>query len=173
MFEKIDQNSCNPDFMENAHSRLRDDCGILPGNIFAGYMSHTCYYEGQKRFPQCVLNGNEEITTTLLGVAETPIDIIAHSTNPEQVRVDLIINSTTVGTYDMDPDDDVYFVREERTNIGALIDIVVSDIQTEDVLVQSSEVLNVYRPGAWTSLRKITVIWSPITNEYLVEWSNF
>lgn len=60
MFEKIDQNGCDPNRMENAVNSINDNCGRIFSDFYVYSIAETCN-NGEKIEPKCDEHMDEQV----------------------------------------------------------------------------------------------------------------
>ncbi len=173
MHSKIEDNSCNPDFMGNAVDRLEDDCGFSSGHVFAGYMAITCANTGVASRPEC--NSTDgDIFTSFLSVSGVEFEIRLINTQFADDTLDVSISnsSSDPSWYEMMAGDYEYPQRDGLSN-GDEVEITIVDPNTDKVLLQKSETFRYWRPGKWTIIPRAEIVWVPLVETYdvnFIDW---
>lgn len=178
MCEKIQDNSCNPDFMANAVSRLREDCGTATGNDFAGYMMHTCEYETVLDCPTC--NHVDGAIVSSLSVVNVDYTIIASNLPEEDYRL-LVFEGDTLGdilTQVTLYQADTNLVSEHTHRNGSEVYLALAALNLDDdgsitgakLLTDRTETFDLYRPGKWFNPRTIRASYDDFSEQYLIEF---
>lgn len=182
MCDKIAQNNCNPDFMENALNRLQEDCGSAAGNIYAGYMSHTCLFETALDCPSCMVV-DDNFSTGHLSVTNTEFNVNSDKDNTDTLTIILTKDephpngSIVIIKSNVIPGDNIFNTTNLALYNGTEIHVNVFKYDPEntfdgtgDLLVTQSADFKFYRPGRWEIDRIANVSIDPTFNDYRVDF---
>lgn len=169
MFHKIESNDCNPDQMENAMNSLKDECGLFSAQAFAGVMAHSCDNENITRLPECISN-DDDIIHSFLYLKDVQVAInVLNTRDPDETVLVEVLDGTggtgKGGVFQMQAGDNADHFIQTLDN-GAEVDIVVSDIETEEVLLQKTVINRFWRSGYWHQVRTAQVQYIPLLDEY-------
>ncbi len=174
MCEKIEENGCNPEFMENALERLRNDCGFVSGSNFAGYMAHTCSNESALDCGTCIeIDG--AISSGHLSLTQVPFELYTNVNNPDVLSIHVFtaagqINSAQRFVFEMDQGEFNAFTEPDPLFGGDKIYVEVYDFTEQDLLVEADAFISMARSGNWIDIREIHVRYSFDTDEYVVDF---
>ncbi len=172
MCEKIQDNGCNPEFMQNALDRLEDDCGVVSGRTFAGYMAHTCGNESVLKCGTC-LEEDGDIKTGHLSMANVPFELYTNANNPDvlSIHVDLDpINAAGDIVYEMDQGEFNSFDSFDPLFEGHPVTVEVYDFTDQDMLAEATEYIRIARSAHWIAIREIHVRYSFDTESYEIDF---
>jgi len=171
MCEKIQDNACNPQFMQNALDRLEDDCGVVSGRRFAGYMSHTCINESVLKCGIC-MEEDGDIKTGHLSMANVPFELYTNVNNPDVVSIHVNVEPVTGSSfvYKMDQGEFNSFNSSQDFSEGHPIEVTVYDFTEQDVLAQATENIRIARSAHWIATREIHVRYSFDSESYVIDF---
>ena len=177
MCEKIEDNGCNPDWMQNAVSRLREDCGTAIGNDYAGYMSHTCEYETLLDCPTCQhLDGNIVSDLSVVNVHYTILSDLPEGNfrfrlQESNENVTSLLQVSLHG-----PDTNVVSPYNHRNDVQIRASLESLDLNEDgsvnsiEIVTDRSERFDLYRPGKWFNPRIIRLSYDDFSEQYLIEF---
>lgn len=178
MCAKIEQNNCNPDYMESALEKLRDACGYYEGNVFAGYMAHSCNFGD---FLSC---GDCQGTLGLisldhLSVKSPPFTVRAHVINPDSISVTIAFQNNIPIWSDFLNAGEIFYSTEDTYRLKNEENVIIraykkDPISDDSILVlESSEKFSFYRPGNWTNDLIIDIKYDFGEDAYIAEYTNW
>ncbi len=174
MFHKIESNDCNPDSMESAVVLLKDECGLFSAQAFTGVMAHSCASEEFTRRPLCNSDDDDIILTSLyLNNVQIALDVLT-TRDPDEIILVEILNGNGAGgeegAFQLQEGDHADHFIETLSN-GATVEIVVSNMETKEILIQKPVLNRFWRSGYWNEIRTAQVQYLPLSKEYDVVFS--
>lgn len=164
MCEKIEQNACNPDYMENAKNRIEEECSFLNTCVAYGVMAETCA-EGQVICANCLFDGLDYQNTADLRLEfqiNTPLPdsttIVFHKEGSVPEKFDLNLGISTV-------------IVDEGPNEGNRYLVAVYDTVNFDTVAHSSVVFSYCRPNKYTTTRRVTL--TEVSNAFEFNFLNW
>lgn len=183
MYGKLEENNCNPDFMENAYQRIMEHCGVINANYVTGYMAHTCRHDFEDfRAPLCNdIDGEQGFGT--LDIDNVSLDLSLLSVAPQDenkyltVRLDRGLEGGGKEPYTtvmFEGTTETLIYNNLRQNEVFLFSVVRDPgEETEEEFAVIQQEVYFYRPGKWSSVRNFTIGWDFIKEEYFINANNW
>lgn len=150
MSSKIKNYYCDPNFMETAWERIKNDCGAM-GDTYVGYIAEKCSY-GEDFTAFC--GSNLYSINPLLGFDSRSLP---DSINIIVQKQDVFSSSVSFGIKRTD------YIEETFTgnlDDGDYLEIIVQNALTDEVLVEGSSRFTFERNNAWAQLRTTVISYS-------------
>jgi hypothetical protein len=148
MFAKINGQGCNPNFMQEAWQRIKDECGNDADNQ-VGYMAETCY-NGQKQMAGCKIDpGVSEMKFNMSYVSgptnDTVVLIINRRDGLEQRDVEIAVNQSFQKIIDI------------PIKGGTYLQFRLQSKDTVTTFIDTEQLYSFDRPGYWDQVRTVQV----------------
>jgi len=176
MCEQIRDNGCNPDWMENAANRIREDCGTSVGNDYIGFMQHTCAFESELFCPECIeINGNIFADLEVENVDYTLIVNLPDSNYVFRLQNVDENGNTLIATPLIGKKLNVVSSAIQKNNRQMYLTLEHHELDPENstvnvtVVADHIEIFDVYRPGRWFNPRTIRFNYEPLTEQHFIE----
>ena len=179
MYGKLEENNCNPDFMENAYQRIMEHCGVVNANYVTGFMAHNCQYDSDNfRALNCNEMDGEQVIAKV-NINNVDINVTLLSVNQIVTDVTLQVRLEHSGTGGSEPPSALLeagqtanFSFNNVANGTTFEFTFLDDLDENEVIyIVETKELYFYRPGNWNTDRNITIGWDPILQEYYANWN--
>lgn len=182
MYGKLEENSCNPDYMQNAYQRIVEHCGVINANYVTGYMAHTCQHDHDNFFRALCedVDGDQGFSKFRLDNVDISIDLLNTSNQPEDIQLIIRLEpETTQGseapsallksgqTASITYND----VEQDYNFLLTMIRAIDEGESEPEILLSSQQYFFFYRPGNWNNTRNISIGWDPIEQAYYANWN--
>lgn len=180
IYGKLDENACNPDFMENAYQRIMEHCGVVTANYVTGYMAHTCQYvRNDFKALKCNdMDGEQSFGTAYIDNVDIRVSLLSNSGDIEDTQLEVRLEKVEEGGGDGPPtallevNESALFTFNDVDNgrkfSFSLVRVIADD---ELVHIEEFEELYFYRPSNWNITREIAIVWDPFENKYIANFN--
>ncbi len=180
MYGKMQENACNPDFMENAYQRILDDCGVVTANYVTGYMAHNCAHDAANyRAPNCNDRDGEQWFATLnIDNVDIVVEMLSTSGLPDDEELVVRLDKNVEGGgalpqfSTIQKGQSLLFTYDDVENGVPILFSLLRVTEDEEIAyVETSRQLFYYRPGNWNITREIVIVYDPIADGYVANFN--
>ena len=174
MCDKIKANGCDPGLMENAMSRMQEDCDLFSAQVYAGYMAEQCDLLDNPFCPTCKDDNDDGPQTSTLSITEITMIFSSDAFPIPNEEFEIAATNSGNGLQTIFPFTSGYETFESfplLTYEGDEINFQL--IRLSDDLVVANNTINFTfaRPGKYKTFRN--VIFNYIDGEFSIEFSNW
>ena len=169
MADKIGQNNCNPNWMENAVNRIKEDCPSRDIYI-VGYLAEDCSFGYQ---------GNLACTDIAYGVqlydnAKRPIRVRFKNGTPDDT-IKIMLTDFRWGFVGADEQtltlgQTAVMEYTGYKDFGAQVRIGAYNVSTNDTVARAEQEIRYHRTNEWNLMREIEINYNPNTSQYNLDF---